>query len=460
MDKANENWEAKNADVAAKFSAKGPAPEGTAETAKMSNEELLKKGFTQEDIDAGLQFPKTGGGKEGVTALPEALSRQLTKQEIEGMTKSEQGRNNAIKKVMALPDVQEFTDIALKGEGARKWYQRSRQAFTALSKALPDYFKEPGDQEKFTDFLAAGSPQQSVKMNLQETLRAWTKYVDMDRPTGKPLEDMLNKEFTMSGTKTPNAMKALAGENLWPDISKNSNFKVPSFAANLRGWLNHVTNDGWQGLFGGIEAKELSAPDSYHPLSAATRAAAEALGWEPAEAQAAIWAFTKAFTEGIKGGMSVSEAGDSEYVAQYSKDFADIIANDKDIQRQLEELGVNKETLDGYLKQVEEKPKVTGRTTPTTPDSVTRASERIQSARELPSAKDESLQRELGEGTDFNPEKLESPEPSTVEFPKAKENLGREPKTAKSIVEQNVAAENARIEAKAKAAKAKRRIKK
>ena len=126
-------------------------------------------------------------------------------------------------------------------------------------------------------------------------------------------------------------MKALAGENLWPDISKNSNFKVPSFAANLRGWLNHVTNDGWQGLFGGIEAKELSAPDSYHPLSAATRAAAEALGWEPAEAQAAIWAFTKAFTEGIKGGMSVSEAGDSEYVAQYSKDFADIIANDKDL---------------------------------------------------------------------------------------------------------------------------------
>ena len=80
-------------------------------------------------------------------------------------------------------------------------------------------------------------------------------------------------------------MKALRGEEMWPDLSKNRNFKVPSFGKNLNGYLNFVTNDGWQALFGGLNEKQVTNPSSYHPLSVMTRAAADALGWKPAEAQ-------------------------------------------------------------------------------------------------------------------------------------------------------------------------------
>lgn len=390
-------------------------PKATPETAKMSDEELLNHGFTQEQIDAGRHIPTARGGTEGKTDLPDDVSRLLTPEEKAGITKSEAGRNTAIQKLMDMPKVQDFADIALQGEGGRKWYQRSTQAFDALTKALPEYFKE-GDKGKFTDLLAAGSPQQTVKMNLQEALKVWTKYVDQDRPTGKPLEKMLRQEFTLPGAKTPNAIKALAGEDLWPDISKNSNFKVPSFAANLKGWLNHVTSDGWQGLFAGIDAKDLSRATSYHPLAVATRAAAEALGWEPAEAQAAIWAFTKAFTE--------HGETDPEAIKQYSQDFADIIANDPDIQEQLKELGVNQETLNEHLAKVEPKPEVSGRTTPTTANSIARLSDRIEKAgRDLPKSKDQgnlNFGKEVEKGdTSFNPDELEKAKPT--EIPKAKE---------------------------------------
>ena len=399
-------WDAAHEEgVKEKLSAK-VGPEPTPDNALLSNQELLDKGYSQEQIDAGKHLPTAGGSAGGKTpgGIPDDMSRLLTPEEKAGITKSDKGRDSAVAKLMKMPDVQEFADIALQGEGGRKWYQRSAQAFEALAQALPEYFKA-GDKDRFIDLLAAGSPQQTVKMNLQEALKVWTKYVDSGRPEGPALEKLLKGEFTLPGAKVPNAMKALAGEDLWPDISKNRNFKVPSFAANLKGWLNHVTSDGWQGLFAGIDAKELSSPTSYHPLAVATRAAAEALGWEPAEAQAAIWAFTKAFTE--------HGETDPEMIKQYSQDFADIIANDPDIQLQLKELGVDKETLDKHLANVEPKPEISGRTTPTTANSITRLSKRIEAkGRDLPASKDQgNLNFEAKEkGTEFNPDELSDTE--------------------------------------------------
>lgn len=388
-----------------KMKAKGPAPEATTETAKMSDEELLKKGFTQEDIESGLHLPKAGGGAEtGAKAakeIPEEADKYLTPEERAGVNKSNAGRNNFVAKLAKLPSVQEFTDIALQGEGGRKWYQRGTKAFDSLTEEAPRYFKE-GDRDKFIDLLASGSPQQTVAMNLKEALNVWTKYVDAGRPEGKKLETLLYQNFTLPDAKVPNAMKAFAGEDLWPDISKNNAFKVPSFAKNLKGWLNNVTNDGWMALFGGMKAGEISRPTSYHPLAIATRAAAEALGWEPAEAQAAIWAFTKAFTE--------QGETDPKMIRMYSEDFADIMANDPEIREMLGKLGVKHEQLDAKLKSIGEKPAITGRTTPTTENSIKRLSERIGKAgRELPKPKD---QRGLDftareEDTEFNPADFE-----------------------------------------------------
>src|SRR5208282_5431181 len=250
---------------------------------------------------------------------------------------------------------------------------------------------------------------------------------DNGRPTGAALEKLLSKPsseggFTLPGTKIPNAMKALAGEPMWPDITKNKNFKVPSFRDNLMGMLQRVTNDGWMALFAGLDARDISSAHSYHPISVMTRAAAEELGWEPAEAQAAIWAFIKTLTE---KGVEASE--DPKQMRQYSEDFADIMNYDPETRALLKDMGVSHAELDKRLAAIEKKPEpVTTRISPTSEDSARRAYERVEKARgkgAIPAAKTGLLnfgepEAEGGgadEATSFNPETFETGENRPVE---------------------------------------------
>jgi len=360
--------------------------------------------------------------------LPELAQKHLTEEEKEGVTTTATGKprtagtNKFISNMEKIPDIQQYIDIAQQGEGARKWYSRSAAAFDAMSKEAPDYFKK-GDKEKFLGVLAGSSPQQAVVNNLRETLGLWKEWVDAGRPKldidkwkqfgeeadkawkddGSPrvrglakgasmhwdyaptgpkwkTENLLLKNLTLTETKVPNIIKAINGENMWPDLTKNEAFKAPSFAENLRKWINgkstgtnRVTNDSWMGLFGGIDKSALSKPENYHPLSVATRAAAEALGWEPEEAQAAIWSFTQSLTE--KG------VEDPEVVRHYSEDFHDLMVNDLEVRDKLKGLGVNLDDLDKRLDAVESKPKVSGRSTPTTAHSVGQLRGRIEEAR-------------------------------------------------------------------------------
>ena len=252
-------------------------------------------------------------------------------------------------------------------------------------------------------------------------------------PTGDEWknENLLLKNLTLPETKVPNIIKSLNGEPMWPDLTKNKAFKAPSFAENLRKWIDgkstgtkHVTNDSWMGLFGGIDKSALSNPENYHPLSVATRAAAEALGWEPEEAQAAIWSFTQALTE--KG------VEDPELVRHYSEDFKDLMSNDLETRDILKELGVNLDQLDSKLDAIGEKPKVSGRTTATTAHSVGQLKSRIEDARGKgaipePKSVQGSLFREnpafeqkanpgaghyKDDATRFEPSELENEEPS------------------------------------------------
>ena len=124
--------------------------------------------------------------------------------------------------------------------------------------------------------LAGSSPRQSVAMNMREALAGWKSWVDEGRPelsvdkwkafekAGRPKgaewknENWFVDNFTLPGTKAQNVIKALNNEPLWPDLSKNANFKVPSFDNNLKGWLNHSTNDGWMALFAGVDPTTLA----------------------------------------------------------------------------------------------------------------------------------------------------------------------------------------------------------
>jgi Protein of unknown function (DUF3293) len=414
LDKVGDDIHTVKSDISTSTDARNAWDKLVKQDPEAVTKKTFKDGQVQYSVDMakwrGEDLPTVSGGSPAAGAaeaktpkLPKLAEEHLTPEEKSGVTKSEAGRNSFVEHLKALPSVKEFTDIAKAGEGGKDWYSRSVKAFDALHEEAPKYFQE-GDRSKFTDFVASLSPQQTVTMNLKEALNAWTKYVDEGRPTGKPLEKLLKEELTLPGAKVPNAMKALAGEPLWPDLSKNNSFKVPSFAKNLQGYLNHVTNDGWQGLFGGLDAKELSKPTSYHPLSVVTRAAADALGWDPAEAQAAIWAFTKTFTE--KGET------DPKIIRRYSEDFADIMAHDPEVRQQLAQLGVDHDKLDAKLRAIGKKPEITPGASSSTENSIRKLANRIETARgkgTIPPPKSEYLdygEPDEEEDTSFNPEQF------------------------------------------------------
>lgn len=404
-----------------KFEGKGPAPVATTETAKMSNEELLKKGFTQEDIDAGKNVPKVGGGADGeakkmagMENIPEKITKHFLTEE-EASLKTPKSQETAAEKLKKMPALQEFIDIANRGAGERRWYQRGTAAVRAIASELPHYFDKDGDQAKFLNVLAALSPRQAITENFTEAIRVWKEFKDMEKDGIDPFETVNKKGTTRlkkmlseniginRGSKIPNATKAFSGASaleMWPDLSKNTNFKVPSFAANLNGFLKKVTSDGWMAAFAGMDDMALKNPSSYHPLAVMTRAAAEELGWEPAEAQAAIWAVVKTLTE--KGETEAPE------IRKYSQDFAEIAQSDTQIRDMLKEMGVDLEKLDGRLKAIEGKPEVSSRSTPTTENSIGKLTKRLEGqGREIPRPKSDQrgLNFEEEGDTSFEPSK-------------------------------------------------------
>ena len=369
------------------------------------------------------EAPKSVGGAAAGTALSKepptnlgtvpgtdiSVASKMNPKEL-GTLKSNVSRENFVENMAKLPEVQELVDAATQGAGERKWYQRSGQAFTALSEAAKNnpavakYFK-PDMRDKFVNFVAALSPQQSVKMDLQEALHSWTKAVDMlnDGKSDKEISTMLHQELTMSTSKVNSAMKALKGEPIWDDLRTKA-FKVPSFGDNLNGFLDRVTNDGWMALFNGIEnAKDLSKASLYHPISVLTRVAAEHLGWEPAEAQAAIWAVIKTLTE--KGTVDQAD------IRTYSADMADLLQNDPDIKQQLTEMGFDTNELNKQLtKHVEAKPEVPSGISASGKDSLRKLVKRVQRLR--PEALSEAKLKSLNEYLDNNAEEGEGREPA------------------------------------------------
>lgn len=469
-----------------------PYGEATPEAIESAVKELSPQPRSVGSARAGTSLAKESPltPKQLQERLPDLAQQHLTPEEKESVTATATGKPRSagtakfIQNMTNIPTVREYTDIALQGEGARKWYSRSAAAFDAMHDEAPDYFKK-GDKEKFMGVLAGSSPQQAVVNNLRETLGFWKEWNDAGRPKlsmdkwkefgeeadkawkddGSPRagglakgasqhwdyapkgpewknENLLLKSLTLPDTKVPNIIKALNGEPMWPDLTKNAAFKAPSFAENLRKWIGgestgtkNVTNDSWMGLFGGIDKSALSKPENYHPLSVATRAAAEALGWEPEEAQAAIWSFTQALTE--KG------VEDPEIVRHYSEDFQDLLKNDGEARDILEKLGVNLEQLDARLDAIEKKPEVSGRSTPTTSHSVGQLRSRIEEARgkgaipepkaiqgslfrENPAFENRSrLSSETAEDTSFDPNKFRTQTGELETYGKKKSPFGK-----------------------------------
>ena len=135
-----------------------PYGEATSERMENAIKNITGKGEAPKSLGgaaAGTAFGKEAPltPKQLQERLPDLAQKHLTEAEKEGITTTATGKpRNAgtekfVKNMTDIPTVQEYTDIAKQGEGARKWYSRSSAAFDAMAEAAPEYFKTRGQRK-------------------------------------------------------------------------------------------------------------------------------------------------------------------------------------------------------------------------------------------------------------------------------------------------------------------------
>lgn len=302
--------------------------------------------------------------------LQDLGQKQLLPQELTDIEKRQlaAGRDRDQKFFNLIKDAPELKELvaAIKvGMVGAKWYERSFEAFAAMREAAPSYFF-PEDADRFAGVVAALSNRREPLLNLRDALGFWRNWVDAGRPVD---ERQVSEIFRRSGlpdmpSKMPNLLTALKSEELLP-ATRNEYFKVGNFAADLRGVLEHVALDQWMGIFFGLKDNPSTVP-VYHALAVLVRQAAREMDMKPADAQAAIWAFTRTLGEisgwsNPKGGRyyrptSMLPELTPERIAEYSEDFADIMRSDREVREKLHVLGVNLNELDQRLERITPKP--------------------------------------------------------------------------------------------------------
>ena len=160
---------------------------------------------------------------------------------------------------------------------ASNWYKDSRQV---IEKLYGD------DADMFCDILAATSPRKQVKVNWDIAQHIYERYKH---------DGYIDCQGIMPNM-VPNVLRAIYGEPL-------SGYKVPAFAANLKGDMNRVSIDTWTIRYFGITQREIRRKE-YYRLEKAIQLLAKHRGMLPAEYQAMIWC--KAVTKA--GKMPVSYA--------------------------------------------------------------------------------------------------------------------------------------------------------
>ena len=207
-----------------------------------------------------------------------------------------------------LPTAKNVAATATLGMPKQGWYNAS-------SRALFDVFG--ADAPRFTQLLAATSPQTSVEMNLLNSLNIWKNWTAAGRPTDpKAIKAIMGASVAGDkGTKSVldawfnNTVRALAA----PDPSKVvlSGPKVDSFYRNLMGDVMRVTNDAHMANFSRISQDLLRVSPSeqqllagnpglspaYAALSSRVREGGSMADMLPAEAQETVWSVAQQLVE-------------------------------------------------------------------------------------------------------------------------------------------------------------------
>lgn len=267
------------------------------------------------------------------------VMRYLTDEEKVGMRAA--SAQKIVDIFTSLPTPEETAAVAVAGSAKRGWYDRS-------AKAIVDIFGAQ-DAPRFAALLAALSPQTSVESNAINALRVWTAWVRAGRPTEeKRIRQLLGLNVQGGGTSgsvlpawIPNSLRALQAED--PTTVRLSGPKVDSFAKNLRGVVEEVTNDTWMANYAFIEQRvfkgsgnpvALKSP-GYKAMSALVRASAEVATeitgdtWTPAEIQETVWSWAKALYEkagGVDAETLLMSGGLTDADIASTPDFAVLFA--------------------------------------------------------------------------------------------------------------------------------------
>jgi hypothetical protein len=143
-----------------------------------------------------------------------------------------------------------------------KWYQDSRAVIVGLY---------GDDADLFCDILAATSPRKQVRANWNLAVRIYNSF----KRTG-----WFNKTGMMKA-HWMNVERVLSGEPL-------QGYKVPAFAANLKGDLERVTIDTWVLYYYKLKQHQIRRKE-YYRMEKAIQMLARHRDMRPAEYQAMIW---------------------------------------------------------------------------------------------------------------------------------------------------------------------------
>lgn len=142
------------------------------------------------------------------------------------------------------------------------WYTDSRQVIEQLY---------GDDADMFCDILAATSPRKRVKDNWDIAQHIYERYKH---------DGYIDCQEIVSSC-IPNVLRALYREPL-------HGYKVPAFAANLKGDMDRVTIDRWTLRYFGLQQKKIRRKE-YYRLEKAIQLLAKHRGMLPAKYQAMIW---------------------------------------------------------------------------------------------------------------------------------------------------------------------------
>ena len=185
-----------------------------------------------------------------------------------------------------------LVNLAKEGEPGRMWYERSGKRILEIAEG------NVALAEKIIGLFAIYSPLTSVAGNTSVALKAYYQWANGDKITATTLQGDVSAEKAqswMAGTMGEREQKGIKVSNFYVNLMRVVD--PESLGAESR---QGVTVDMWIARALGYYSKAIGGPARYAFASKIVSAVAKDLGWEPQQAQAAIWVAIKSRFEVVR----------------------------------------------------------------------------------------------------------------------------------------------------------------